>query len=236
VVQGVIDRRILANYQVDAEVLARVVPAPFRPKLVNGVGIAGVCLIRLKHIRPQFLPGNFGLRSENAAHRIAVTWEAAGQTREGVYIPRRDTTSQLNTLVGGRLFPGVHHRARFEVDEGDGHYHVELTSADGRTHVRVDGQVSDDLSPNSVFGSLEEASRFFEAGAVGYSATGRASVYDGLELRSRGWQVTPLAVERIESSFFDDEAVYPRGSVRFDCALLMRGIEHEWRGLETLCA
>ena len=29
--QGVLDRQILVNYRVDPEVLARLVPAPFRP-------------------------------------------------------------------------------------------------------------------------------------------------------------------------------------------------------------
>ena len=56
VIRGIIDRRILVNFRVDPDVLARFLPAPFRPKLVNGTGMAGVCLIRLKSIRPRFLP------------------------------------------------------------------------------------------------------------------------------------------------------------------------------------
>ena len=36
VVRGVIDRRILVNFRVDLEVLARVLPRPFRPKLAHG--------------------------------------------------------------------------------------------------------------------------------------------------------------------------------------------------------
>ena len=32
IVEGVIERRILINYQVDPDVLARVVPEPFRPR------------------------------------------------------------------------------------------------------------------------------------------------------------------------------------------------------------
>ena len=31
-----------------------------------------------------------------------------------------------------------------------------------------------------------------------------------------------------ESSFFDNDQTFPRGSVAFDSAFLMRGIEHEW--------
>ena len=33
--RGTIDRRILANFHVDADVLAKVLPSPFRPKLVK---------------------------------------------------------------------------------------------------------------------------------------------------------------------------------------------------------
>src|SRR3984893_10338567 len=94
VVQGLIDRRILVNFRVDPDVLTRMLPKPFRPKLVRGAGMAGVCLIRLKHIRPRFLPSFVGIGSENAAHRIAVEWDENGQYREGVFIPRRDTSSR----------------------------------------------------------------------------------------------------------------------------------------------
>ena len=60
--------------------------------------------------------------------------------------------------------------------------------------------------------------------------------FDGLELRSFSWHVAPLTVERVESSFFEDRALFPPGSVRFDCALLMRGIGHEWHGRGSLSA
>jgi Uncharacterized conserved protein (COG2071) len=87
VIRGIIDRRILVNFKVDAGVLSRFLPAPFRPKLINGAGMAGVCLIRLNHIRPRFLPSFLGISSENAAHRIAVEWDQNGQPKEGVFIP-----------------------------------------------------------------------------------------------------------------------------------------------------
>ena len=71
-IRGVIDRRVLVNFRVDPDVLARVCPAPFRPQIVNGFGVAGICLIRLKSIRPKLFPACLGISSENAAHRIAV--------------------------------------------------------------------------------------------------------------------------------------------------------------------
>jgi len=235
VIRGVIDRRILVNFQVDPGILAKFLPAPFSPKLAGGRGIAGVCLIRLKEIRPRFVPSLCGISSENAAHRIAVEWTADGRSHEGVYIPRRDTSSRLNTLAGGRIFPGLHHPARFDIQEKDDSYSVALRSNDGQVHLQVVGRVASALPKESVFSSLEEASEFFERGSVGYSATANPGRFDGLELKSLGWRVEPLAVDYVESSFFSDEAIFPRGSVRFDCSLLMRDIQHEWHAREPLC-
>ena len=236
VIRGIIDRRILVNFRVNPDVLARFLPAPFRPKLVNGAGMAGVCLIRLKNIRPRFLPSFLGISSENAAHRIAVEWDHERQMREGVFIPRRDTSSWLNTLAGGRLFPGVHSHAAFQVHEHLDQYRIELNSDDRHTHVLVKGHVAQELPPNSAFGSLKEASDFFERGSLGYSVTAKPGQFDGLELHSFNWRVQPLAVEKVESSFFEDHQLFPPGSVEFDCALLMRGIEHEWHVTGNMCA
>ncbi len=234
IIRGIIDRRILVNYRVDADVLAKVLPPPFRPHVIHGAGMAGICLIRLKSIRPRFLPGLLGLASENAAHRMAVEWDEDGEVHQGVYIPRRDTSSRWNALAGGRLFPGVHHHARFQVEEREGHYRVILDSDDGETHLAVAGSMAPELPAGSVFRCLEEASDFFEAGSLGYSDTAQRDEYDGLELRSFGWKVHPLEIERVESSFFENPNLFPQGSVEFDCALLMLGIEHEWHSKKSL--
>ena len=199
------------------------------------MGIAGICLIRLKNIKPQFIRGNFGLSSENAAHRIAVEWDEDGVVREGVYIPRRDTSSKLNTLVGGKLFPGVHHHAHFTTVERGTYYRVALDSHDDQTHVLVEGHTADALPTTSIFASLSQASDFFEAGTIGYSATPQNGQYDGLELRTLNWQVAPLAIDQFESSFFENKQLFPEGSLHFDCALVMQNIQHEWHGLDALC-
>ena len=114
VIKGLIDRRVLVNFRVDPNVLQTVLPHPFRPKLAHGSAMAGVCLIRLAQIRPRFVPAFLGISSENAAHRMAVEWDSGGSHQEGVYIPRRDTSSRLNVMTGGRIFPGEHHLADFD--------------------------------------------------------------------------------------------------------------------------
>jgi hypothetical protein len=118
VIQGVIRRRILVNFRVDPDVMKAQLPSRFTPKLQGNHAIAGVCLIRLEAIRPPLLPAFAGISSENAAHRVAVLLETdTGEKKEGVFIPRRDTGSLMNHLAGGRVFPGEHHRAMFNVRE-----------------------------------------------------------------------------------------------------------------------
>ena len=135
--RGTIERRLLVNYRVDPAVLGRVRPTPFRPQLVGDVGMAGICLIRLGHLRPVGLPASIGFTTENAAHRVAVEWDGPDGLCHGVYIPRRDTSSVLTRVVGGRLFPGEHFRSSFIVREQGGRYEVAFTSADGSARVAV---------------------------------------------------------------------------------------------------
>jgi hypothetical protein len=202
--------------------------------LVEGYGMAGICLIRLVRVRPQCFILDIGLRSENAAHRVAVEWDDEhGQPREGVYIPRRDTNLCLNTFAGGRIFPGEHHPAKFEVaeDPAQGRWSVHMRSDDQHAVVEVDARATDEFGSDSVFGSLAQASSFFEGGSAGYSATSKPGRFDGLELRCPKWEVEPLAVEHVYSSFFADPGVFPEGAAVFDHALLMRDIEHSWHAL-----
>jgi hypothetical protein len=232
--EGVVERRLLVNYRVDAEVAARLLPAPFRPELVDGSAVAGICLIRLGQLRPRRGPRLLGLRSENAAHRIAVEWDTPEGIATGVYIPRRDTASALNTLLGGRLFPGDHHRARFTVEETDRNVRIAFASTDGTASVDVSVEMADDLGPSQLFGTVDEASQFFCNDSVGYSATRRGDRFDGIELRTNAWRVEPVRVTAARSSFFDDPSRFPPGSVTLDCALLMRDVPVSWHALDPL--
>lgn len=234
-IRGIIDRRILVNYRVAPEVVAKLLPHPFRPKLCHGYAMAGICLIRLRATRPGPLPKWMGVSSENAAHRIAVEWDDNGIAQEGVYVPRRDTNSWMNSIAGGRLFPGIQYHARFDVRETSTHYEVKLNSDDGATRLSVNGDRSNDWTTSSVFKCLDEASSFYRAGSLGYSATPDSRRFQGIELQCDRWQVEPLTVKSVMSSYFENRDLFPAGSAEFDCALLMTDVEHEWHGKEDLC-
>ena len=233
VIRGIIERRILINYRVDPQLLERLLPPPFRPQLVNGYGLGGICLIRLNHMRPRMAPAWLGVRSENAAHRVAVQWDEAAEVRSGVFVMRRESDSHINVLAGGRLFPGQHQRAEFSVQESGNHYSVQVSG--GSVRLTFAGRLASHLPTSSVFRSIEDASAFFARGALGYSPARVAGTFDALELQSDTWNVEPLEMTALQSSFFDDQSRFPGEAVQFDCALLMRNIPHHWHAHPSLC-
>ncbi|HVJ69783.1 MAG TPA: DUF2071 domain-containing protein [Caulifigura sp.] len=233
-VTGVICRRLLINFRIDPEVITRWLPGPLEPKLHQGLAIAGLCLIRLEQVRPKGLPAIFGLASENAAHRVAVTWkDGHGTTREGVYIPRRDTGSRFTWLAGGRLFPGDHHFGKFNVRDDGRNLQLDYRARDGVV-IHISGAQTETWPDDSCFSSINESSSFFEAGRLGFSATKDCCRLDGLELSTTTWRVEPFRVEAVQSSWFDDHSIFPLGSAEFDHALVMRNVAHEWHSAGSM--
>lgn len=233
--RGVIDRRILVNFAIEPAVLDPVLPDRFRPRTVDGPdgerAIGGICCIRLTGMRPRGLPAAVGVTSENAAHRIGVEWEGDdGETRSGVYVPRRDTSSRLNSVFGSRSF-GRHYHADFAVTEGDGRYRLHMTNDDHDVTVQVDATATDGLPEGSVFTDVTAASAYHECGAVGYCPTPGGDRLAGVELATDEWRVEPLSVDSVRASFFEQ---FPDDAVSFDNALLMRDIGHEWRPQRAL--
>lgn len=138
----------------------------------------GICMIRFQDLRPRGIPSGFGVDSENAAHRIAVTRTAGDARKEGVFIPQ--------------------------------------------------------FSPSSIFSSLDEASTFFAAGAVGYSPARDKSHFQGMELRLLEWQISPLRINKAFVRLYEDGKTFPKGGVQLDSAMVMRRLKHEWHRIPTI--
>lgn len=232
-IRGIIDRRILINFRVDPEIVRPMLPEPLHPRLHDGHAIAGVCLIRLTKLRPNWLPQWLGMSSEGAAHRISVCWEEAGIHKTGVFVPRRDSSSRINGLLGGRLFPGVHHHALFEFVESENQIEVSVRDREDRSIIRLSARLCDEFPASSIFGSLDAASRFLEDDKVGISPRRLGRGLEALELKIRQWKIRPVNVSALSSSFFDDRTRFPSGSATLDCAVHMSDIEHEWRVAQT---
>jgi hypothetical protein len=234
VLKGLIARRVLLNFRADAQIVQSMLPKPFVVEPYQGAAIVGVCLIRLDQLRPKGLPAQVGISSENVAHRVAVRYPLNGEMRPGVFIWRRETDQKLVQMFGGRLFPGVHHGARFFTQEDENGIQMDVKSDDGEADVSFFARDTRDWQAASVFKSFEEASGFFQRGRCGFSCSLSGETIEGMELRTFQWSLSPLEVELKRASFFSNLSQFPTGSIEFDCGLLMRAIPHEWHEIREV--
>jgi hypothetical protein len=167
------------------------------------------------------------------AHRIAIRYPSDGDMRDGVFIWRRDTDRTLVRLLGGRLFPGVHHQARFDVHDELEALSYRVRSQDTATDIDLDVS-SGPWRGTPLFPTFEEIESFFARGDCGFSCGLRGDRLEGLRLRSLNWAMEPLTVNRVASTFYDDRSRFPAAAITLDGAVLMRGISHEWYELDDV--
>src|SRR5260370_23164972 len=220
-IRGVIKRRLLVNFRVDPEVVQRILPEGLTPKLQGDHAIAGICLIRLEQIRPSLIPWPVGLSGENAAHRVAVTWrDGDGAAREGVYTPMRHKNRFVILMGGGRVFPGVHEGATFDVADTGTDIDISIRATAGDMDVTLRGKSAEELPRGSAFPSLTAASEFFRGGSVGYSRGRDGGRLEGLTLVSPNWRGVPPPPPRVDSSWLPRTSRFPAGARQFGCPLV----------------
>lgn len=220
------ERRLLINYRLDPDTASSLVPKGLRPQLVDGYAVAGICLIRLGALRPDWVHADVGWRGEAAAHRVAVEWDDDEGTHDGVYIRERCSASWLPVAAGGRVFPGVHKHARFTVRESGDRFTVDMVSATATTHADV--ETTDEWS-SSLFPTIDDASRFFRKGEIGWSPARAENKLEGLRLQPTKWHVRAGTALSIRSSYFDS---LPAGSAHLDNILIMQDIPVRWRAVD----
>jgi Uncharacterized conserved protein (COG2071) len=224
----VIERRLLVNYRIDPGRVAALLPSPFRPQVVGGYAVGGVCFIRLGGVRPAGLPRAAGMTSENVAHRFAVEWDTADGGAAGVYVPRRETSSRIAAAAGSRVFPGGYRHARFEVAESEALIRIDARSRDGKVSVSAEAAPAVALG-SELFPTVDDAVSFFRGGSLGFSpSTTAQDCLDGVRLQCATWAARPMVISHMRSSLFDDVATFPRGTCTLDSALVMTNIAARW--------
>lgn len=219
---AVIRRRVLINYRVDPVVVRPLLPRGLRPKLIDDSAVAGICLLCTEALRPIWLRTPIGWASEGAAHRIAVEWDSDDGPRHGVYIPVRHSASRLPVVVGGRLYPGSHRYARFEVEDAGERIRHEVIAPDIR--IRADVATGATWS-SSLFATPADASEFFRAGLVCWSPARNGRGLEGRAMHPGPWALEPATALRVESSFFEG---MPAGTALLDSAFVMRDVPITW--------
>jgi hypothetical protein len=205
-------------------------PPPFRPQLVGGYAVVGICFLRLSGLRPRRIPARLGVRIESAAYRIATELDTPWGVEPSVYVMRRVTDSPVAALASGRMFPGAQTRARFTVNESADDVDVAFSTRDGRTDAAISARVTNALE-SRLFANVRELEAFFRAAPIGWSPGRASGVVEGVELECDRWSMTPATVRHVESRYFDDLARFPAGALELDSAVLMRQLPVRWRAV-----
>ena len=224
-IEGICERRVIINYRVDPEFIAQQLPHSFAPLIVKDYAIAGICLIRLKEMRPIGFPKQLGFASENAAPRIAVQWTENGKSVTGAYIPKRYSSSSINSSVSSYFFPALFESAHFECIETDDRYKILATSKLDGFRLAVNAHKTNELETGSIFDSTKQASDFIKNAAIAYSPSQRKGRFNAIQLKTYSWKAEPLKLDLLDYNIME---AFPKGTATFDSALLMLNMKHEW--------
>ena len=200
-VVGRIHSRLLVNALVDPEEVAAFLPDGLRPHVsADGGTVVGCCLLEIRELRPGLLPAVVGVRLRSAAHRIAVEWTSRdGRIESGVYVPLRHTDSRLASLLGGRVFPGMHDRATVEVEETPDSLSWRVTGhgvAGGFDLAAVVDTASDEADPVPEVGSV------CVGASIGHSPD-RHGRLEGVCMVPAHLDARVVSVRRLRSTFLD---------------------------------
>lgn len=201
VIRGTIRSRLLVNAVVDPDEAAPRLPEGIRPHVADQGTVIGCCLLAIEAIRPEGIPPLAGQRLRVAAHRISVEWDDEfGATVTGVYVPVRHTDSRAAVAIGGRLFPGVHERARVKVS-------VSVDSLCWRSDphdasglgIRVDVSYLSGMPPGA---TSEPVGATCLAASVGVSPNHRGRL-EAARMDLSHHDAREVVVEELESGFLD---------------------------------
>ncbi|MCB9907881.1 MAG: hypothetical protein H6830_09210 [Planctomycetes bacterium] len=226
--RGRCPRRALIAWRLDPVVARRLVPAPLRPKLLQGAAIGAVDCLRLERLRPRLMPPALGLSMELCAHIIAVEWVADGVRRDGLYVLRRDVEVRGLGRAAGLLLPGNPQPAHIRVQPEVAGLQLACHSLDGRSQIDVGGQVSEAWIQSTLFGDAAHMLRVLGNRSGGFLAFDEAGHGSLVELDTKPERAEVLALQRAHSSLFEGELV-PKGAAIPDAALLLRDLVCVWR-------
>lgn len=222
--EGTIERRLLISYRADPDIVRTHLPTGSR------------------HTPSRATPSSVSASSNSASTPPACPERSASgpstartATPSSTPTDNPPSTSPAETPTrrsshppAGDSSPAATTEPRITATEDEHNLRVTLDSRDDLIHVTVKAHPTDQLPGDSVFADPATASAFFEHADTGYSDTTRIDCLDALILETANWSATPLAVDEVDSSYFDNSDRFPEGSITLDHGLLMRDIHHTW--------
>jgi len=205
----------LVQFSLDLEEAARVLPPPLVPRRIAGRALVSLVNVRLRRMRPTFLPGLVGFSYRHVAFRLLVDDpalaphdpQAAGR---GIFFVRSFTDRPLLAQAGNLL---THYRltpAELAVDPRG----LAVREGGRRLSYRKAVLGAEVPSPG-LFGGWSEARAVVGALDRAFAVDPEGGVWETRILRP-DWPLEPLALAGFTTDFFE--------SARLECAFRVASV------------
>ena len=212
--------RLIFNFALPPEALARRLPPGLRPAVVHGAAVASFCILDLENVVFGPIPDRMGVRNVNCAHRFAVIDESTGEP--SVYVVERNTNSRLGAFLSSLGFPGKHPwvDARIERDVDAWEVTIgDLFSARARRAASL---------RSSLFPSLEVFAAFLASGVRSYCPAVKPDTLNVVDLHKEEGAYEALEAERVTDRLLSEWLDAPE-TLPIDSAMRNAGGAYRWQ-------
>jgi uncharacterized protein YqjF (DUF2071 family) len=222
----------LVNFQVEQDVMSRLLPPGIEPDLYDGKAWLSVVIAEMERMRPAFLPPLFGITYNQIVYRAVVR---RGDER-GVYFLRSDADNRLMSLAGDWLtFFRFHYSPMSFRREG----HLVLCDLVAAPSERADIRATYDLSTasrhmpsGSAFAELAKAQPFLVELFVAFGTVPTSDDILQVRIKRGEWDIFVVEDLRGQYRLMQDSALFPPGSAVLDSVFYVKELPYYWHTLE----
>lgn len=226
---GILEDTVLLNFRTDPNVLKRLLPAPFVPRLVDGYGLVGILMFKMRDLACETNMGLPSPPSDHVLYRVAVSWQQGTRTHHGMYLLRHEVNTRLPVRQRKRgLFPVAAQPVRWHKAPEAGKFEWSLQTRN-RTRLKVQARLAAYFPPGSVFDSLDQASVFFQKERAAIAPRFQKSVFANTRFLPLNWAVKPLFIESLQTDMDQLGNLFPKGHIFFDSGLIWPQIPCKWQ-------
>jgi len=206
-----------------------------QPREIKGCGVAGIGLARRRGVPSVWLPDRFSTFHQ-AVHFVLAMRTGPDRSHSGVVITRSDTSSRLQVWMAEHgLMRQRQQHARFRVAETREAIECVGESDDHRMRLALKGRVVRWLPRHSLFASVAQALDLLRQDLEDLGLTVPDAPLGGGRRGTRRCRLQPLALERLESSWFGDSPLATGGALQLDSGFWIRDEELVWSQHAAFC-
>ncbi|MBI5515964.1 MAG: DUF2071 domain-containing protein [Deltaproteobacteria bacterium] len=229
---------VAVNYAVDPDALRPLIPEPLEVEVFKGRAWVSVLVSSLREMRPQGLPGLFGVDFHQVSYRAAVRYQnREGNHRRGGYFVRSETDHPVMRAVGNTLTEFKFHHfglAAVALERDGDALSLEVKPRDGAAYGEVSAlfDVREGHGPpeGSRWGSVDELSEPLVACFDAFGVDPAGWVYV-LTIDREPWRARFARTLRCSAPYFTDGPLGGGASTLDSVLCIPEPCGYRWRPL-----